>query len=139
MKISLVSEVASLYKFAVQRIRYSRQGSLDPHRYFRTVRESLDLTQLLSTRASVIGTPLRVIAHPRSLASAQSKLDLRPVFTALLCSACLRLRLVLPLCLLVSRSHVSLSQALPWAFASWDIPPVRASGLAACPQRGESR
>jgi hypothetical protein len=84
------------------------------------------------TRASVTGTPLRVIAHPRSLASAQSELDLRPVFTTLIRSACLRLRLILPLCLLVSRPHVSLSQALPWAFASWGIPPVRASGLAAC-------
>jgi len=38
----------------------------------------------------------------------------------------------LHLCLLACRPHVSLSQALPWAFASWGIPPVRASGLAAC-------
>jgi hypothetical protein len=46
----------------------------------------------------------------------------------------------LPLCLLVCRPHVSLSQALPWAFAlcpgakgpraSWGIPPTRAYGLA---------
>ena len=50
------------------------------------MREPFGLTRLLSTRASVIGTPLEAITRPRSLASAQSELDLRPVFTTL--SAC---------------------------------------------------
>jgi hypothetical protein len=73
----------------------------------RTPRDGFPITGLLVTRASVIGTPLRAVTHPWSLASAQSELDLCPVFTTLLCSACPRPGLVLLLCLLVCRPHVS--------------------------------
>ena len=60
---------------------YGRQGPLDPHRHFRTERETFALIRLLSTRAFVIGTPLRTITRPRRLAHARSGLDLRPVFS----------------------------------------------------------
>jgi hypothetical protein len=74
------------------------------------------VTRLLSTQAST---------HPRSLAHTQSELDLRPVFTTLHLSACPRPGL-LP-APVPSRAPApsfdrlrtgSLSQALPWAFAS---------------------
>jgi hypothetical protein len=108
----------------------------------RTPRDGFPITGFLVTRVPVIGTPLRAITHPRSLAHAQSGLDLRPVFSTLgypaSISARLRPRLFLRPCPLVCRPHVSLSQALPWAFASlrpgsgqaWGIPPTRAYGLA---------
>ena len=64
-------------------ISYGRQGPLGPRLHFRTPRDGFPITGLLSTRASFIGTPLGTITRPRSLAYAQSGLDLRPVFTTL--------------------------------------------------------
>jgi hypothetical protein len=51
------NQIEPRYKAAKRRrLRYSRQESLDPHLCYRTVRESFDLTWLLSTRAFVIGS-----------------------------------------------------------------------------------
>jgi hypothetical protein len=55
-------------------ISYGRQGPLGPRLHFRTPRDGFPITGLLSTRASVIGTPLGAITHPRSLTHAQSEL-----------------------------------------------------------------
>jgi hypothetical protein len=55
---------------------YGRRGPLGPHLQFRTVRESFNLTRLLSVRAFVIGTPLWMITHPRGLAHVQLELDI---------------------------------------------------------------
>lgn len=63
-------------------LSYGRRRSLDLRPHFRTPRDGFPITGLLSTRAAVIGTPLQAIAHPRSLALAQSGLDLRPAFGA---------------------------------------------------------
>jgi hypothetical protein len=101
----------ALFNVAAQRLSYGRQGSLDPHRQFKTPRDGFPITGLLSTQAFVIGTPLRTITHSRSLARAQSELDLCPVFTTLF-SVCPRPGLILSPCLLVYRPYVSISSPL---------------------------
>ena len=64
---------------------YSRRENPFSPLCFRTVHETFALTPLLATQASVIGTPLRAITHPRSLAHALSELDafLPPVISTL--------------------------------------------------------
>jgi hypothetical protein len=71
------SEIAELAGSA----GYGRRGGRPPRRRFRTGRESFPLIRLLSTRASVTGTPLGTITHPRSLASAHSEWNFRSAFT----------------------------------------------------------
>ena len=75
------------------------------------------------------------IAHPQSLAHVLSELDCvrSSVRYGHITSdaPAIRLELILHPCLLVCRPHVCISQASPWALASWAIPPARAYGLAA--------
>ena len=62
-------------------LRYSRQGTLFPNRYFRTVHASLPAHSSSIREPLSSGTLSWTITHPQSLAHARSELDFRPVFS----------------------------------------------------------
>ena len=103
---------------------YGRWGGRPPHRRSRTGRESFP------SSSSSVHEPLSQARHwKRLLAPGAWQLHVwrwtfRPVLSpewAKAHPACLRLSLLLHRCLLVYRPHVSISPALPRAFASWGI------------------
>jgi hypothetical protein len=107
--------------------RYSRQGNPFPPLLQNRTRDfrPFGFAQGRLSSSSSVHEPLSsalpgMVTRPWSLAHARSELDLRPVFSTSKTPA-IRPGLILPLCRLVYRPHVSLSQALPRALASWGI------------------
>ena len=106
-----------------RRPSYGRPGPPDPGPHYRTGRETFDLIRLLSTQAVVISTTMTVPFQSLWLGKCNRRAGVperKPCFHYGQ-AVCLKPSHVESPCLPEYPPHVSLSWALPQAFASWGI------------------